>query len=129
MTNSASSTTGTDSNANLNPSEYTLQLYSQLTGPDSVKSAKIRIGLVKSELESKGISYSLPPYGDIHYYWNVGVELLGRWFSISCCPRGGIYSTFFAEIMNTERIDGGCYDFETFDDFRNNLVPVMNTLV
>ena len=117
-----------DSSTSLNPSEYTLQLYSQLTGPDSVKSAKIRIGLVKSELESKGISYTIPPYGDMHYYWNVSVELLGRWFSISCCPRLGIYATFFAEIMNTERLDGECHDFVTLNDFRDNLVAVMNTL-
>ena len=126
MANSTSSTPG--SSTSLNPSEYTLQLYSQLTGPDSVKSAKIRIGLVKSVLESKGIPFSTPPYGDMHHYFNVSVEMLDRWFSISCCPRGGIYATFFAEIMNTERIDGGCYDFVTFDDFRNNVVSVMNTL-
>ena len=126
MANSTSSTPG--SSTSLNPSEYTLQLYSQLTGPDSVKSAKIRIGLVKSVLESKGIPFSTPPYGDMHHYFNVSVEMLDRWFSISCCPRGGIYATYFAEIMNTERIDGGCYDFKTFDDFRNNLVSVMNTL-
>lgn len=129
MVNSTSNTTSTDSNATQNPSEYSLQLYSQLTGPESVAISKIRIGLVKSILESKGIPYSTPPYGDIHYYWNVGVEMLDRWFSISCCPRGGIYATYFAEIMNTERIDGGCYDFKTLDDFRDNLVPVMNTLV
>ncbi len=126
MANSTSSTPG--SSTSLNPSEYTLQLYSQLTGPDSVKSAKIRIGLVKSVLESKGIPFSTPPYGDMHHYFNVSVEMLDRWFSISCCPRGGIYATYFAEIMNTERIDGGCYDFVTFDDFRNNVVSVMNTL-
>lgn len=128
MANSTSSTTGTDSNTDFNPSEYSLKFYSQLTGPDSVKSAKIRIGLVKSELESKGIPYSIPPYGDMHYYWNVSVELLNRCFSISCCPRGGIYATFFAEIMNTERLDGGCHDFVTLNDFRDNLVSVMNTL-
>lgn len=40
MANSTSRTTGTDSNTDFNPSEYSLQFYSQLTGPDSVKSAK-----------------------------------------------------------------------------------------
>ena len=129
MVNSTSSTTCTDSSTSLNPSEYTLQLYSQLTGPESVAISKIRIGLVKSVLESKGIPFNTPPYGDMHHYFNVSVELLDRWFSISCCPRGGIYATYFAEIMNTERIDGGCYDFVTFDDFRNNVVSVMNSLV
>ena len=127
MVNSTSSTTGSDINTssqgNVNPSEYTLQLYSQLTGPESVARAKIRIGLVKSILESKGISYRLPDYGDIHYYWAVIPTLNGRDFSISCGPRGGIYATYFAEIMHSE-----CHDFVTVDDFRDNIVSVMDTL-
>lgn len=129
MVNSTSSTTGTDSNASLNPSECTLQLYSQLTGPESVAISKIRIGLVKSVLDSKGIPYSTPPYGNMHYYFNVTLELDGRCFSISCCPRGGIFATYFAQIMNTRSIDGGCHDFVTIDDFRNDIGDVMNTLV